>query len=159
MHVFLQGVKVNQDVIIVDDEKAIDHILENLVHKGLADGGGVSKAVGHDQGLVVPSCGDKGHLPFIPFAYTDKVICTSLVEFCIDVGAAHFFKGRWDQRERETVLDHDVIQGMVINTWTESTVIFSNEEAGCSRGRRRANETIFQCFINAILHCLIFLDR
>jgi hypothetical protein len=36
-----------------------------------------------------------------------------------------------------------IIQGMVINTWTETTVLFSNEEeAGRSRGRGRTNETV-----------------
>ena len=42
LHVLLQG--VNQDVINVDDEKEVDHILENLVHKELEDSRGFSKA-------------------------------------------------------------------------------------------------------------------
>ena len=113
-------------------------ILQNLVHKGLEDGGGVTKAVGHDQVFVVPSCGDKGRLPFVAFTYTDKVICTSSIKK--DDGVAHLFKGRWDQRN--TVLGRDVIQGMVINTWMETTVLFSNEEALHSQARRRTNETI-----------------
>ena len=119
--------------------KAVNYILVNLVHKGLENGGGVSKAVGHDEVFVVPSCGDKGRLPSGAFTYTDKVKCTSQVKFCIDVGAAHLFKGRWDQRE--TVLDRDVIHGTVINTWMETTILFSNKEAGCSRGTQ-TNETV-----------------
>ena len=87
----------------------VDHILENFVHIGLEDGGGVRKAVWHDQVFIVPLSGDKGRLPFVIFTYTDKVICTSQVEFSIDVVAAHLFKGRWDQRKREMVLDRDVI--------------------------------------------------
>lgn len=78
----------------------------------MEDGGGVSKAIGHDQVFVVPSCGDKGRLPFVAFTYTDKVICTLQVEFCLDVGAVHLFKGCWDQRK--TVLD--IIQRTLINT-------------------------------------------
>ena len=103
LYVFFQGVGVNQDVINVDDEKVVDHILENLVHKGLEDNEGVRKAVGNDQLFVVPSSGDKGRLPFVAFTYTNKIKCTSQGEFSIDVGAAHLFQGRWDQRKRETV--------------------------------------------------------
>ena len=60
------------------------------------------------------------------------------------------FKVRWDQRKRETVLDYDVIQGTVINTWTETTVLLSNEEERMKP---------FECFINVVLHCLIFQVR
>ena len=135
LHVFLQGLGLYQDVINVDDEKAVDHIVENLVHNGLENGGGVRKAIGHDQVFVVPSSGDKGSLPVFAFTYTDKVICTSQV---------YLFKGRWDQRK--TVLDRDVIQGRVINTWTETI----GEE-----GQMKP----FECFINVVLHCLMFWDR
>jgi hypothetical protein len=88
----------------------------------------VCKAVGHDQVFVVHSSCDKGHLPFIAITYTDKVICTLQVEFSIYVGAAHLFKDRWDQRKRETVLDQDVIQGTIINTWTETTILFPTKK-------------------------------
>ena len=74
--------------------------------------------------------------------YTVKVIGTSQVEFCIDVDVAHLLKGHWNQRKRETVLDHDVIWGMVINTWMETTILFSNEEVGHCRGRGRTNDTV-----------------
>jgi hypothetical protein len=83
LYVFLQGVGVNQDVINVD-EKAVDYIVENLIHKRLEDGGSVSKAIGHDEVFVSPWCDDKRCLPFVAIWDTDKVICTS--QFCIDVG-------------------------------------------------------------------------
>jgi hypothetical protein len=107
LYVFLQG--VNQVLINVDNEKAVDHILENLVHKGLEDGGGSHKAVGQDLVFIVPLSGDKGRLSFAVFTYY-TVICTSQVGFRIDVGVAHLFKGRWVQKKKETVLDRDVIQ-------------------------------------------------
>jgi hypothetical protein len=52
----------------------------------------------------------------------------------------HLFKGHWDQRKRETVLDRDVIQGTVVNTWRKTTVLFFQRRRSWTQPGKKKDE-------------------
>ncbi len=58
----------------------MEELPENLVHKFLEDGGGVDKAEGHNEVLVVAGRSNECHLPLIAFLDPNEVVQTSQVQ-------------------------------------------------------------------------------
>ncbi len=61
------------------------------MHKVLEYGGGVDKAIRHDEAFVVAGRHHKCRLPLSPLMYPDEVICTAEVQLGEDGGSAEMF--------------------------------------------------------------------
>ncbi len=65
---------VDEDVIYVNQHELMEKLPEHLMHKVLEYGGGVDKAIGHDEKFIVTSRGHKSCLPLVPLTYSDEVV-------------------------------------------------------------------------------------
>lgn len=54
-----------QDVVRVHHYKDVEHVFENVVHRGLEDSRGIGEAERHDKVLIVASQGLEGGLPLV----------------------------------------------------------------------------------------------
>lgn len=59
------GLQEDEDVIQVDKDTAVEHILEDVIDQGFEDSWGIGKARWHDQVLIMPGWGVKRCLPVI----------------------------------------------------------------------------------------------
>src|SRR5882724_4598994 len=74
-------VRINEDVIQIDDDTNVDHVSENVVHKSLEGCGSVSKPFRHYQPLKRPVSGSKSRLPFFSSGKSDKMIWVPEIDF------------------------------------------------------------------------------
>lgn len=62
------GGGVDHDVIYISDDILVDQVLEYFINECLEHCRCISESIGHDQVLIVPSCGVESCLPFVlPF--------------------------------------------------------------------------------------------
>jgi hypothetical protein len=73
-HVILGGAGEDEDVIEVDEDKPVQHVMENIINPSLEHSRGVGKAKWHNQILVVDAGRVEGSLPLVPFPYPHQVV-------------------------------------------------------------------------------------
>lgn len=74
---FLHGVRIDQDIVDIDNHESVEHISEDVVDECLEDGGTVDEPERHNKVFVVPSSCGEGSFPFIPLPNSDQ-ICYAL---------------------------------------------------------------------------------
>ena len=67
----LNVIRVDEDVVEIDDNTNIKHVGEDVVHKPLECHGGIGKSKGHDLPLEQSIMGSECSLPLIAFGYVD----------------------------------------------------------------------------------------
>jgi hypothetical protein len=65
--VLKQVIRINEDVVDIDNEANIEHIAENVIHETLKNHGTIGKTARHDLPLKRTISGLKGGLPLITF--------------------------------------------------------------------------------------------
>ncbi len=58
---------VDEYIIDVDNDEGVEELSEHLVHEFLEDGGGVGRAIRHNNVFIETSGSNECHLPFITF--------------------------------------------------------------------------------------------
>src|SRR6266481_6338063 len=86
--VFLDRLRKDQNVIQVDDNKKVGHILKDVVHKVLESGRCICESHGHYEKLERAITSMKGGLPFMVGCYVDVIISCTKVEFGVNLGRA-----------------------------------------------------------------------
>ena len=81
-------VRVDHDVIWVDNHAHVQNILENFVHKTLEGCRNVCKTVVHHLKLVQSISSSERSLPFIVVCYAYEIVCTAKTELGEDAGRA-----------------------------------------------------------------------
>jgi hypothetical protein len=71
-HMFFGG--AGEDVIQVDEDEPVRHVMENIINQSLEHSRGVGKAKWHDQILLVIVGHIEGSLPLVPFPYPHQMI-------------------------------------------------------------------------------------
>jgi hypothetical protein len=66
-----QVIRINQDVVDIDNDANIEHITKNDIHETLKNCGTVGKTERHDLPLKQTILGSKGGLPFVVFRNSD----------------------------------------------------------------------------------------
>ncbi|CAJ0923669.1 unnamed protein product [Ranitomeya imitator] len=64
----------DENIIQIDYDRGGEHIPEDVVHKVLENGWGITEPEGHHQIFIVPIPGVKSRLPFIPLTDANQVI-------------------------------------------------------------------------------------
>src|SRR5882672_4258986 len=77
-------VRIDKDVIQVDDDNDVNHIHEDVIHKSLKSCWCISKPFRHYQPLKGTILGSEGSLPFVSGCNLNKMICVSEVDFGVD---------------------------------------------------------------------------
>ncbi|CAJ0922281.1 unnamed protein product [Ranitomeya imitator] len=65
--------RVDKNIIQIDYDRGGKHIPEDIVHKALENGWGITEPEGHHQIFIVPIPGVKGRLPFVPLTDANQV--------------------------------------------------------------------------------------
>ncbi len=71
---FVKCVRINKNVIDVNNYPTIQHVPEDIVDEGLEYRRTVGKAEGHNRIFIVPIAGEKGCFPFIAPPDADEII-------------------------------------------------------------------------------------
>lgn len=102
------------------------------MYEVLEHGRGVDQTIGHHEIFKVTSRGHKRGLPFIPFSYSHQIVSAAEVQLRKDGSRAKLFEGRRNERKGIFELDCALVQGPIINTWPQPSILLGDEkEAGC----------------------------
>ena len=74
---YLFGVGVDEDIVQIDDDEYIGHVLEDVVHEVLKRGGSVSESHRHDKELERSITGPKCGFPLLAGRNSDVVVTCS----------------------------------------------------------------------------------
>src|SRR5882672_5215431 len=77
-------VRIDENVIPVDDDYDVNHICEDVVHESLESCWCSSKPFRHYQPLKGTISGSEGSLPFVSMRNSDKMVRVSEVDFGVD---------------------------------------------------------------------------
>lgn len=72
-NLFLGGAGEDKDVVEVDEDEPVQHVVENIINQSLEHSRGVGKPKLHDLILVVTAGCVEDSLPLIPFPYPHQV--------------------------------------------------------------------------------------
>ena len=65
---------------------------EDMIHKALEGGGGITQAKGNDQKLIVALMSAKGHLGNVYLFHTYLVIARAKIKFSKELGTTQFIQ-------------------------------------------------------------------
>jgi hypothetical protein len=133
---FFQGIGEDEDIVqIYQHVPFINDFPQDVVHKGLKGGWGVSEPKKHDGWFEESSVCAEGGLPFIAFFDTDVVIPGANVTFGKPFGTLELVYEFSDKGERVSIFDDDSIELTVILSRSEiSTFLWDKKERRCHGG-------------------------
>lgn len=74
LHMLLHGIRVDQDIIYLDNNKSVKHVFEYIVNECLKDGRTVDKPEWHNEIFIVTGgCGECS-LPFVPLLDANEIV-------------------------------------------------------------------------------------
>lgn len=71
----------------------IQHVTEDVIHKGLEHNGSIGETKRHDQIFIMANVGVEGGPPFVPFMNANQVVGVAEVELSEDCGPLQQIKG------------------------------------------------------------------
>src|SRR5882724_13483979 len=74
-------VRVDEDVVQIDDDNDVNHICENVIHKPLKSCWGISKPFRHYQPIKGTITSLEGSLPFVSGCNPNKMVSMPEVDF------------------------------------------------------------------------------
>jgi len=77
-------VRVDEDVIQIDDDCDINHVCENVIHKSLKGCGCIGEPFRHYQPLKRAISGSECSFPFISYCNSDQMVCMSEVDLGVN---------------------------------------------------------------------------
>src|ERR1700678_394618 len=90
--------------------------------------------------LAVDIASAKSGLPFITFSDADKVISVAEVERCVNTSFAGCIEEVRNEWKWVPVFLSDFVKTTVVNTKSEGTILFADEENGSSVRRARVSD-------------------
>ena len=79
-------IRIDEDVIKVDDNRNVNHVGKDVVHKTLESGRSVSETERHNQPFKRPVASPECGLPFVSVGDADKMIGMPEVDFGVNPG-------------------------------------------------------------------------
>jgi hypothetical protein len=83
---FVRVVRVDQNVVEVDDYADVSEVRENVIHESLEGSRCVTETKGHDQVFERSETSAECSFPFVSGGYADQVISGSKVDLGKDTG-------------------------------------------------------------------------
>ena len=109
-------VRVDEDVIEVDNHVDVEQVLEDVVHKTLEGYGSIDKSKRHDEPFKGSVLGPEGRFPFITFVDTYEVVHMPEVDLGVDASLLHSVEEVRDERERIPILPGNFVETPVVHT-------------------------------------------
>src|SRR6266481_7498133 len=129
--VFLDQVRKDQDIIKVDDNEEVGHVLENIVHEVLKSSRGIGKSHGHDQkferAIVCLECG----LPLMTSSDVDIVVACTQIKLGVYLGRAKLVDEVSNEGDWVSIPLSDPIELPKINTESKCAILLFGKENRC----------------------------
>ena len=123
------SVLVDEEVVHVNDkDRAVDEIMEQMIHHGLEDGGAVGHAIEHDSRFEGTAMSSKGGFPAILFKNLEVVITIMEVQFGEKLGTLEMVYEVGDEGERVGVVDCLCIDIAIVLDHAFGPILFGDEE-------------------------------
>src|SRR6266545_5899417 len=85
-------VRINEDVVKIDDDRNINHVWKDIIHEPLERGGSIDQPFQDnqpfEQAIVCAEC----CFLFIPIGYPDQMVPMSKINLCINASPAGSIK-------------------------------------------------------------------
>jgi hypothetical protein len=94
---------------------------EDMIHEALKGGGGITKAKGHDQELIVTLMKSKGILGDVSVLHTYLVVSRTQIHFSEILSTTQLIHEIINNRNGKLVLDDEFIEGTKVRTHAPST--------------------------------------
>lgn len=130
----------DQDVVQIDENVDVKHVVEDVVHEVLEYGRSIRQAEWHDEAFEVTVAGAESSLPFFAFFNANEIVCSAEVEFsentCISESVQSFRnEGQWI-----SVLDCNIIESSIVDAESELAGLLLDEKDGRSGWRLRCSD-------------------
>jgi hypothetical protein len=85
--------------------------VKSMFHEALEGGGGITKAKGHDQKLIVALMSSKGSLRNVCLFHTDLVVARMKIKFSKELGTTQFIQEVINDRNGKFVFNGEFVEG------------------------------------------------
>ena len=141
--VVVKIIRVDQNVVQINENAYIQEIRENVIHKMLKSGGGVGKSKGHNAPLKRTISSVEHSFPFGTFTDPDKMISMLEINFGEVMSFLWTIQEIGDLGEQVSVFLCNLIQATDIDTKAEGAILLLDKEYWSSTQRSsRMDETI-----------------
>ena len=121
-------IRVDQDVVQINENTYVEEIGEDVIHKTLKSGGGVGKSERHNTPLKRTIASAEHGFPLVTFMDPDKMIGMPEVDFGEVTSFLQTIQEIRDSGERILVFLRDLVQAMEIDTEAEGAILFPDED-------------------------------
>ena len=111
-------IRVNEDIIKVNDNTDIEHICEDFIHVTLESSRHVGKSEGHHKPFKRAVASAECSFPFVTVCDVDKVVRMSKIDLCIKLGFPWCIQEVGDQGKWVTILLGNLVETTVVDTKT-----------------------------------------
>ncbi len=92
----LIGVRVDQDVVDIHDDPAIQHVSKQIINECLENRRTIDQPERHYKIFIVPRGSGESRFPLIALSDANEIVCTAKIKFSKVLGRSKLFQGRWD---------------------------------------------------------------
>ena len=121
-------VRVDEDVIEVDNDTDIEKVAEDVVHETLEGCGGIGKSEGHHQPFKQAIANVEGSLPFFTFCDANKVVSVMKVDFGVGAGFPWGVEEVRDEGKGISVFLGNLVEPAVVHAQSEASIFFPHKE-------------------------------
>jgi len=156
--VFREGGGVDKDVIhIAYDFTMVDELMKDVVHHHLEHCRGVAQSKEHDSWFKQASVSPECSLPLITLLDLHIVEPPAEVEYGEELGTTEVGQDIGDEGEGVGVLDHDLIQLLIVLYEAKQTILLLDEEhRGSHRGLGWMDAAICKVLLEEVIKLLLF---
>jgi hypothetical protein len=102
--------------------------MEDMIHKDLEGGGGITQAKGHDQKLIVALMSSKGSLGNVCLFHMYLVVDRTKIKFSKELGATQFIQELINDRNGKFVFDGKFVEGTEVRTHSPRTSFLQDHD-------------------------------
>jgi hypothetical protein len=123
--------------------------MEDMIHEDLEGGGGITRAKGNDQKLIVTLVSTKQSLGYVSFLHTYLVVSRTQIKFSEVLSTTQLIQEIINDRNGKLFFDGELIEGMKVGTHALSTFFLKYHE---HRGRIRVGIGVDNTRLEQFLH-------
>jgi hypothetical protein len=141
-HMVIKGLGVDEDIIHVDQNKLANSVSKELIHSTLESGRGVAQPKRHDKPFIVTNGSGKSCLGNISRLDLDLMIAGGKIQGSEVLRTIKHVQEVINTGKGISILDSDLVQGTIIHTHPQSTILFTNKENGGTIGRSAGTDVM-----------------
>ena len=150
----------HEDIVEVNDDRDVEEVLEDVIHKTLESGGSIRKSEGHYEPFEGSVFRPEGSFPFVAFRDADQMVRMTEIYLRIDPGLSGSVQEIGDERKRVVVLLRDAVQRAEVHAEAQGAILLLDEEDWSSvRRSGLPDETSGEVLVDELAKCFEFSRR